>query len=231
MKKIVIGSALVGSMLFAGGVIVPTEEPVVYTDRDTMIALKAGTLGVGADLSKKISDNTAVRVNVNGLTYSGDKTIEGIDYNADLTLFTAGVLADYYPSGSGFRISGGAYYNGNKLTGVARLAPGETITIGDNTYNSSEIGKVDAAIDFDPIAPYLGIGYTSTESESGWSFTLDAGVMYHGKANVSIAATINDATLANQIKDDVNKEIQQVKDKIEDYPLYPVIMVGVTYRF
>lgn len=55
--------------------------------------------------------------------------------------------------------------------------------------------------------------------------------MYHGKANVSIAATINDATLANQIKDDVNKEIQQVKDKIEDYPLYPVIMVGVTYRF
>lgn len=60
---------------------------------------------------------------------------------------------------------------------------------------------------------------------------MDAGVMYHGKANVSIAATINDATLANQIKDDVNKEIQQVKDKIEDYPLYPVIMVGVTYRF
>ena len=219
-------------MANAGGIVaVEAPAPVAVNNVDTMVALKAGTLGVGVDIGKKITGTTAVRLNVNGLGYSGKESIEGVDYDADLTLFTAGALLDYYPSmDSSFRVTAGAYYNGNEVSGTATLTPGKTITIGDNTYDSATIGSADMKMDFDPIAPYVGIGWSSY-TDSGWSFVLDVGIMYHGKANVDLNVDIKDAALANQINDDVEKEKKEIIDKMHDYQIYPVVMIGATYRF
>lgn len=231
LKYSVAALICMASIANAGGtVVVETPKPVANSV-DTMTALKVGTLGVGADISKKITDTTAVRLNVNGLGYSGEETVEGIDYDADLTLFTAGVLLDYYPSlDSSFRVTAGAYYNGNEVSGKATLTAGESITIGDTTYDSSEIGSANMKMDFDAIAPYIGIGWSSY-TDSGWSFALDVGIMYHGEANVDLNVDIKDATLANQIRDDVEKEKQEIIDKVHDYKIYPVVMIGATYRF
>ena len=56
----------------------------------------------------------------------------------------------------------------------------------------------------------------------------DAGVAY-GKPHVDFdvpATIVSEAGQAN-----VNAEEQQLRDKVERYRFYPIVKVGVTYRF
>ncbi len=198
-------------------------------------ALKAGSLGAGLDISNMINEKVALRANINGLRINRSEELDDIAYDATLTLLTVGVLADYYPFENSFRLSGGLYYNGNKLEGAARPVTGETIDLGNNNYvGVDEVGRVDVEIDFDKIAPYLGVGWGNKPTSGGWGFTFDLGLMYQGSPNVYANAVPN-ASLSQsdkeQIAADVEKERKKIEDDVSSFEWYPVLMVGVNYTF
>ncbi len=241
MKKGLI--ALVAAQaLFAGGDISPVEPEINIPDEAVVAspakyyntAFKAGTLGIGMDISRMVTDKIGLRTNINGLRVNRSKNLDDISYDATLTLLTVGVLADYYPFDNSFRLSGGAYYNGNKLKGTATPASTESIDIGDHTYNGSEIGRLDTKVDFNKIAPYIGMGWGNKAVKKGWGFTLDIGALYQGSPTIYAKAVPNPSlpqATKDQIAADVEKERQQIKNDANDFKWYPVVMIGVNYTF
>lgn len=236
MKKLVVLS-MVASVAFAGKNVelAPVEPvPVVPAKADRVtsnsVSLKLGTLGVGVDLEHMFNKKFALRLNVNGLKVSKSKSIEGIDYDLDLKLLTAGLLADYHPWESSFRLTAGAYYNKNKITGHAEPTQSKSITIGDKTYTYSDKISVDAKIDFKKFAPYIGFGWSSTEV-NGWHFTADIGAMYHGTPKVSLKSYTTNNAIKAQLETETKKEEQELYNKVKKYKWYPVVSIGIQKKF
>jgi len=244
MKKLTLSLiTLLSINAYAGGDITPPVVDVIVPDVvvpvtntvDYALALKVGTLGMGLDLSIPINNKFNVRVNLNGASYSDDTTESGIKYEYDLDLLTAGVLVDYYPmENSQFRVTGGVYYNGNELEmcGKPDVAG---ITVGNITYTANQVGSLNAKVEFDDVAPYIGIGWGNTVKKGGWSFNADVGIMYQGEPDVTLTPIygplITNAGLQAPIDAQVKIEEAQLQDELDDYKIYPVISVGVTYTF
>ena len=203
------------------------------TDKPFTIGLKAGTLGVGVDVSKPITKNVSLRINANGFSYNRTGTQEDIQYDADVELSNVGFIADYYPyETTPFKISAGVYYNGNTANAKGIPSSGGTYTIDGIDYKASEIGSIDGSVEFQEVAPYLGIGWGEQSTEKGFGFSIDVGAMTgNPEANlVATRGTVNDA-IWRSIEESVQNEENTLNDDLSDYGIYPVIMVGFTYTF
>lgn len=197
---------------------------------DFWVAPKIGTLGVGADLGWQVTDKFKLRANGNWLAYDHDETIDSVDYDANLRIFSLGLLADIHPAGNGWRVTFGAYYLDNKLDLDANLDPNETVTIGDQTFTGAQLGELDGNAKFNNFAPYLGIGYgVNADANQNWHFTFDLGALFVGSARVNLSAS-NPLGLPN-VAEEVKKEENEVEDELDSYQWYPVIAIGVAYRF
>ena len=223
------------AMAYAGGdieEIKPLEVDVVEASKYA-VGLKVGTLGAGLDISRSINEKLNIRFNINGATYSDTRCESNVEYDYDLTLATAGLLVDYFPMNNGFRISAGAYYNGNEFELTAQ-PQGGSYNINGVTYTTAQIGSLAGLIEFDELAPYIGIGWGNTTKTKGWGFYADAGIMYHGEPQVTLTPTCGSAVTAaacTTIQNDVEAERLDLVNELSDYKIYPVVALGVTYTF
>jgi len=248
MKKIVLSVATIAMMATvanagkntapADTVIIDIPEEIVVVESSLYTAgFKLGTLGLGAELSIPLSDSFSVRASVSGLSYSHDDVYEEDDtelaYDATIDLLTAGLLLDYYPmQSSQFRITAGAYYNGNGFDGIVEPT-GAKYTINNVDYEADVVKTITAEATFDDVAPYIGIGWGNKGTEAGWGFSIDVGAMYHGEAELNVDSEKGKDTF-NQyadFEDALKDETKKAQDDLNDFPWYPVIMVGVTYTF
>jgi hypothetical protein len=239
-----IATILSSTFLYSGGNIAPVEpvyeEVVVENTQNTSnssAGVFVGTKGVGVEYSKRlgIAPDTVMKFSVSGA--SGLKTDveeDGVKYDADVTLFNLGVTFDYHPFNNGFYVSAGGFYNGNKVDFTATPAK-DGYTINGHTYSTSDIAYIKGSTDFNPFAPYLGIGYdNSLFGEGNWFFTAKAGVLYQGKGNVKLTYECGDAAdqaKCNSLKQDILKSQDSLNTETDKYQLYPDLSVGVTYRF
>ncbi len=242
MKKITISLiTLLSINVYAGGDITPPEIDVDVPVNPPMeslkygVAFKLGTLGAGLDVSIPLKDKINLRFNLNGGTYDDDTTEGGINYAYDLDLLTVGLLLDYYPmEASEFRVTGGVYYNGNEAELCAKPGAGG-IKIGNNpiAYTATELGSLHGDVEFDEIAPYIGIGWGNAVKKGGWSFNADVGIMYQGSPDVTL--TPNYGTLSagkkTTLDNDIAQELKDLQDDLDDYKVYPVVSFGATYTF
>ena len=242
---------LSSSVLFAGGkgVVEAAVEPIVipevdtsntesdalgtsiWTDRLYNVGLTVGTLGAGLNVATPISDSFQLRLNVNGAKYSRTETEEDIDYDADLKFANAGLLVDYFPFESvGFHVTAGAYYNANKIDATARPTASDPISINDVDYTVADIGQLDAKVDFDKFAPYVGLGWGNDSRSEGFGFSLDVGVLV-GKPAAKLTPVGVNPLVKSQIEADIKAEQASIDEDLKDVKVYPVIMFGVTYTF
>jgi hypothetical protein len=196
-------------------------------------------LGVGVDIEHKFDSKNGVRLNINGIKISRDDELDDIEYDLDFDLFTAGILYDYYPYETNFRLTTGLYYNKNEIEGSAM--PSNAVKLGNIIYDPDEIGKLTAKIDYDnKIAPYFGIGWSS-KAKNGWQFTADIGAMYTGKprvtAEVTPGSTINalpepiKTEAVKALNESIAKETEYIYEDVKDYKWWPVLMIGVKKKF
>ncbi len=199
------------------------------------IGVNVGTLGAGIEYSTSINEMFALRTGVNGLNYSDSLNESGIKYDADLELKTASLILDYHPFSNGFRLSGGAMYNGNQLKVTGKPDGSGDIEINDVIYDSTKVGQLDGKVDFNTFAPYAGIGYsTSKTKSSGFSFNTEIGAMFQGSANAKLTANCGSALTVAEcttLKSDLAAEEKQLNDELSSFDIYPVITVGMGYKF
>jgi len=196
--------------------------------------LKVGTQGIGADVTAGINKKLNARFNLNyfsyGTTINGDDDEDGGgggSVKPELTLLTLGALLDWHPWAQGFRLSAGLYLNQNKIDLTADL--NDTVELNDREYTLSDLG---GTVDFNSLAPYLGLGYGNAVGADGrWHFSFDLGVMFQGSPQVDLRATVSDPALQSQLDADIAGEQKKLEDDLGFFTIYPVISLGVSYRF
>ncbi|TXT23050.1 MAG: outer membrane protein domain-containing protein [Gallionellaceae bacterium] len=213
MKKIVLAAAL-----FA-------LAPQAYAD--TTVNGKISTLGLGVEAAFPITQSVDARIGFNTYKYSFDKAVTSggatANYNGDLKLQSLQALADWHPWEGSFRLSGGLVYNNNKFDMTATSGTfnnvGAPVAMAAGEY-------VNATVDFDKVAPYLGIGWGRTPKNTGLSFTSDIGVMFQGTPKGAVTTNIGAATAA-----DIANANASLNDSLKNFKIYPVLSIGIGYTF
>ncbi len=219
--------ALLATALVASGLFVSSANAAALSGTD--VGLTVGTLGYGPQVGITLVPNKFdARLNYGYLNYSYNTTSNGVYYNGHLKLNNVGLLGDWHPWGGMFRLTGGLFYNDNKfdLTGQPS---GGTYTFNGVTYTAAQAGNVTAHVTFDSVAPYLGFGWGDNGSSAGLHFTSDIGVMYQGtpKATITAANAPKDPELAANVRAAQSK----LQSDLNNFKFYPVLQVGVVYRF
>ena len=195
----------------------------------------AGISTVGVNLEGKYaaSNNIALRTSVNYVpSVDTDQTYDGVDYNVKGNMLNGGGFVDLYPFASGFHISGGAYAGDKSADLVGVPGPATTVDIGNTTYTGAQIGTLRGTVEYKDVAPFLGLGYDGFMNRGKlWSFNARAGVMFVGKPEVTLNAEGGLVSMLPSVRDELDREEQNLQDELNDYKYYPVVSLGVTRRF
>jgi hypothetical protein len=193
----------------------------------------AGTIGFGGGLAATFNDQFAARLGYTTYEYTVED-LEESDLVLDGKAELGGVHAflDWHPFGGAFRLSVGAIENAS-LSAHAEPMAG-TYTLNGTTYSAQDIGEANATARYDSISPYAGIGFGRTLSRDGrFAFSADLGVVFTGSPQVELNATCAapNAMLCAEIHDDVAAEEAELQREADELKYWPVIAIGLSYRF
>jgi hypothetical protein len=203
------------------------------------IAGKAGSLGLGLELTVGVSPQVNARLGANGFNYTDNhREISGIEYDATARLRTATALLDWHPGGHGFRLSGGLVYNGTRIEGTSLPPASGLYDIGGVPVPVALVGTLSGKIDFNPTVPYVGLGWGNAVAPGKKvGFYADAGVMFQGRGRVTLTPNIpagsplNNPTARAALDILLRREESDIENKVADYTVYPVVSLGLSYRF
>jgi hypothetical protein len=213
--------------------------PAARAAAQVAVTAKAGSLGLGAELTAPLSPQIDGRLGVNAFDYSDHRReASRIEYDAQARLRTATALLDWHPGGRSFRLTGGLVWNGNRVDGRSIPVNG-SYDIGGVLVPVSIVQRLDARADFNPVAPYLGLGWGHPAASSRRSgVALDLGVMFQGKARVHLSPVIpagSPVLTTPGAREVLNLLVQREENDLEDeaskYDLYPVASLGIWFRF
>ncbi len=244
MKRRLLVSTLLASVLFS------TNAMAELMYQGTSVGAQAGLFGLGLNLKGKFTDTIGVKVGFDTYTYKDYViTDDQVKYNFDVETQDFLATVDWHPYEGSFKTSVGVIVNNSNLVGTITPTTATTFTFNNVTYSTDDIAKVDTSADFDPIAPYVGIGWdTSWNKKSAWGFTFDLGVIYQGSATVDYTVKYKDVPLtgnaavdavAQQARADLIREIdanlaeekRSLQTELDDYEFLPYISIGVNYKF
>lgn len=202
---------------------------------DIAVGAQAGTLGLGASMTVGLTETLNVRGLVHDFSYDFDDEASDIDYEFDLDLGGYGALLDWHVFGSGFRVSGGAFFNDNQIAGVGRPLPGTTVEIGDLLVPAEFVDRAEADLAFDDFAPYVGIGWgNAVGPDKRFGLSLDLGVLLQGAPEPNFQAFASDAAppgVQQLIDQEVAREEAEIRDDLDEFEFYPVLSLGLSYKF
>jgi len=198
-----------------------------------------GTTGLGLEWDQPLYPKLHLRAAVSYAQINRNETRDRIDYDAEVTVGGAALLLDWHPFAGGFRVSTGLAITALDL-GLKADTEGQ-YDIGDHTYNGNP--HLDAEIDYAPVAPYFGIGWGRAFDASGWAMTFELGVLLLGDPSVTLdasgtvsSAQVNGGSPFNinssaEFQQDLERERQKLEDDVNDFTLFPVLNLGVSYAF
>ena len=199
------------------------------------IYAKGGTLGVGGGVGYGISDVLTARVGYTTLNINRDINTTDVDYKGKFKLGGAEALLDWHPFAGTFRVTGGLVFNRNKIDVDAKLD--QSVTISGQSYQASDLGSLSGTVKFKTTVPYLGIGWGNVVGKDGnFHFIADIGVEFQGSPDVKLsggcsATTALTPTQCDQLQANIQAEEKDLNNKVSDYKWWPVLNVGVAYRF
>lgn len=219
MNNLSLRTSILLLALFASG--------TVSADSNLGVGVKAGTLGFGFEGRWQALPFVDFRLGANIYDYTDNRNEAGINWDGDLSLETYYLTGNFHFPASPFRVTAGAFSNGNEIDLVSTES--SSFDLGGIDFPASVVGTLSSNTSFEDIAPYLGIGY-DFEMFGKAGFNLDFGVLWQGEPNVTLDATgtgvgnpIFDAALEN--------ERQQLEDVMNDLKAWPVISLGFVYNF
>lgn len=199
-------------------------------------AAQAGDLYLGAGLpgltlgyAQPLNERFTVRGDVSTLgRIDYDRSKSGVDYDGRVQVDRLAFFGDWYVHPN-FRFTAGLTVNDAKARLTGR-ADGTTINIGDRQYVAGPDDRLDVRIDYPTVMPYLGIGFGKPPQAVGqWGVMVDLGLAF-GKPKVT--GRVRGPLLSNTVsQEDVDRELDDIRDDVERLRGIPQIGVSVVYRF
>lgn len=197
--------------------------PLCAKNSTYAICGKMGTMGYGIEITKSIFQSVNLRGGVNVFNYNTDKLMgeEDFDVNFNLKLFSFSLLLDYYLV-SGVYFTGGLVLNQNEF--AIKFRTSKSYQIGELYYSPEELGKVSGMISFDKTAGYLGIGFGNPVcQQKSFGLVLDIGALFQNSPKVEMSG--------DGMIEPTTEQQPIIEENLEEYKIYPVISLGISYQF
>jgi hypothetical protein len=190
------------------------------------IGVRAGTLGLGGEVSVRLLDNLAVRGGIGAIPLEHSNTFSDIDYTIKPTSPLANLGVDFHPGAGGFRIGGGLLFIPNNTTLDGEYSG--TVRIGNNTYSDAEVGALRGELDHGAMAPYVNAGFGRTVAP-GVGFFVDLGAAFLAEPGLTLTAS-GQASEREEFQQDLERERQRAEEDARKYlRVLPIISIGVRF--
>lgn len=200
------------------------------------VGLRAGVLlGFGIEGSTAIIDD---RLNLragfnfgdiefNDLELEDDSTAtSGLSVDAEFQFGSAQVLADFFPFGGAFRLTGGLLSNDTAVAGSAVCESVSGCQVEGETFANGD--RADLEVSWDGIVPYVGIGFGNPVSgDKGLGFMFDLGLALQGSPDTRFSAS---GSLSCNASCERNIE-RELAEETEEFDILPVLSFGINYQF
>jgi len=206
---------------------------------DTALGLRAASAGLGLEVTQALDRRVNVRLGGNlfnfkydvGWNLSDADVGEDVNFDIKLKLRSLSLLLDYVPSGHGFRLSGGLFYNRNAVLGVASGTG--RITINDSEYDWLELNQLETTAHLGRrIAPYLGFGFGNAVGGIAHEVTVtfDMGVIFQGTPEVTMRA-VRTSAISPALQADMDAVAEEIAESdLQRFRYYPVVSLGIAFR-
>ncbi|HKV80121.1 MAG TPA: hypothetical protein VJP02_18380 [Candidatus Sulfotelmatobacter sp.] len=210
-------------------------------------AVKVSTLGGGAEVAVRVTHRTNVRAGFNVITYSRGFNKDGIAYNGQLDFKTFEAHYDVFPWAKSFHVSGGVLvYAADPVTATALVPGNQSFTLGGITYFSDPARPVtgNGKIVFNRAAPTVTFGFGNLvprRKSKHFSIPVELGVAFQGspKATLGLAGNVCDSPGVNcrsvasdpAVQGQIVSEQNKLNNSMSFFKVYPIISVGVGYKF
>lgn len=196
------------------------------------IYVQGGTLGAGIGAAVGLSPNFGLHADFNAINLSHNFTVGGNLYEDSIHLRQGGLYLDFFPwSNLGFRITSGLLLTDDKLSGVSVPSNG-TYVFDGNHYPAFPGDTATATAQYPTVMPYLGIGFGHQPSAKGFGFIADIGVAYGvPRTTYTLSPSLALHTGPAFSQEIISTGAQELSEKAWRYRWYPIIQIGVSYRF
>jgi hypothetical protein len=226
-----------GPLLFLVVLLVALGESPARAE--TALSVNAGSLGLGVELTQSFSPYLDGRVGFHGGNLTERRRlVADVDYDATAKARTGTALLDWHPAATGFRLTGGVVYNGSRVDALSRIPDSGVYRIGGVNLPAAQVGRLRGRADFKTFAPYVGLGWGGPlASHSRLGFTFDLGAFYQGAPNVTLTPVLPAGSpLDNPVGRAllavaVAEEERRAEKDLSSYKYYPVLSLGLSYRF
>jgi hypothetical protein len=210
------------------------------------VAVTGGSFGVGLAAAVRVHEKVNIRGQFNFFSFSHDfeNTDDNITFNGDLKMRSINAYVDYFPFGGGFHISPMFQLsNTSKVTLASTIAGGKTFDVDDVSYMSSPSNpvKVAGGVSLKSGKPGVVLGWGNIAGHRRVTVPFELGVVFSSApvATMSFTGTIcqtngsncrdagNDATFQSRVR----AEEADLNDTIKPFRFYPVLTLGVGFRF
>lgn len=203
------------------------------------VGAKLGTLGAGVEVSAALGTTVDARFGASGASVSDRRVADDIEYDADADVRAVSATLDWHPGGRGFRLSAGVAYNATEVSGTSLPPTSGVYDIGGVPVPVDLLGTLEGTIEFDPLSPYVGIGWGGAPAAGrGWSASFDLGVLFVGEPDVELDPVLAPGSPIPTIPGGpalleiaLDREESDIEADLADYDIYPVLSLGVSYRF
>lgn len=214
------------------------------------VGLRLGTGGIGIEYGYGIGARIDLRAGYAFGRLSRTAEVDDIDYETEYRVGALFGMLDLRPFASGFRISVGGYSQAPSVD-FFTVADNDEYQIGNSRYTAD--GRLDGDVDLGAFTPYAGIGWGGSTAGEGFGFSVDAGLMFADAPRVRLAATgracdsslvacdpaspifgfdVNSSDArAVEFQDALEQERRNYEKDIERERYWPVLSVGLHYRF
>jgi hypothetical protein len=223
----------------------PRMLPDLKPFRTYAFGFKADTLGLGFEIATPLALRINLRSSFNIFAFDDPFNIDGVNYDARLHLKSSETTVDWFPRATGgFHISPGLLYLKNTMSAPASVGPGQTFVLGTQTFLNSiddPMTGTSSVVYPHTFAPMLllGFGNIIPRTYRHISFPVEFGAAYTGAPQISVALNGTACTTEGcvnfagnaQAQTFLKQEVYNLNEDLKRYPVFPIVSLGVAYRF
>ncbi len=221
------------------------SQPISLSAQGIGVAARAGTMGVGPEVSLGFYERFAVRGGFGKMDWDFMPEIPtspfGLNFglpgvDASLTetkaLFpeTINVGADIYLPAN-LRITGGLLLQTGEIGLEGTVGSAGTIAVGSKNYQAADLETFKGTLSENKnYIPYASIGL-GNHSERGFGLFTEIGAAFHGKRILTLSATGNQNVVGSaDFQTELAKESTSLQEKLDSYlKVWPILSIG--FRF
>ncbi len=209
------------------------------------LSFTTSTLGLGSQAALRIHGPFNLRVGVSGFNYRRSVADSGIVYDAAFRLRSVSFVVDWFPTSKSLHLTPGLLvYDRNRVSANAVVPINQVVSAGGEQFVSDPKNPITgtARSTMRAVAPMMTVGFGNLLPRTRHiGFTFDVGVVFQGEpaAEINLNGSACDASRGhcrdvatdNGVQADIDAGRKTMQDDLSIMRFYPVISVGVGYRF